>query len=420
MVRQRDDGIGRCFLTMSESHVDEDKNYTLYNQSGDNLMRPVGPIGLIAHNLASDFSDSVNYFLRNRRSIYLAQHPDRVLPPGFMRTDYRITVSAPRFSSGEGKAIIGQTVRGHDLFIITDVLNYSSRYIRYNQSVSMSSDEHYQDLIRLILAVAGKARRINIVLPYLYESRQFRRTSRESLDCAAMLRHLFDLGIDNLITFDAHDGRIVNAVPTRGMDNIPTTYQMIEALVQTVPDLCLNNNHFMVVSPDESAISRAMYYASMLEVQLGIFYRRRDYHQTVEGHYPVVGQAFLGESVEGLDVLVVDDMIVTGESMLRVASDLKARGARRVFCVVSFAQFTNGLDAMHQAHAEGIVDRVFATNLIYRPSELQSAPWFVEVDLSRFVALLIDAINHDASLSKLMTPAEKIQKLLAFYKKRHP
>lgn len=405
---------------MSVSDHTDDKNYYIYNQYGDNMMQPVGPIGLIAHNLASDFSDSVNYFLRNRRSIYLTRHPDLVSNPGFMRMDYRIPVTTPRFSSGEGKAVIGQSVRGHDLFIITDVLNYAGTYTRYNETVSMGPDEHYQDLLRLILAVAGKARRINVILPYLYEGRQYRRTSRESLDCAAMLRHLFDLGIDNLITFDAHDGRIANAIPTHGMENIQTSYQIIESLIHTIPDLRLDCDHFMVVSPDEAAISRAMYFASMLEVQLGIFYRKRDYHQTVDGRYPVVGQAFLGEDIKGHDILIVDDMIVTGESMLRVAYDLKARGAGRVFCAVSFAQFTNGLAAMHQAYAEGIIHRVFATNLIYRPPELQAAPWFVEVNLSRFVALLIDAINHDASLSKLMTPTEKIQKLIEFYKARHP
>jgi ribose-phosphate pyrophosphokinase len=405
---------------MSVSSHTDDKNYYIYNQYGDNMMDPVGPIGLIAHNLASDFSDSVNYFLRNRRSIYLTRHPELAENPGFMRMDYRIPVTTPRFSSGEGKAVIGQSVRGHDLFIITDVLNYSSTYTRYNETVSMGPDEHYQDLLRIILAVAGKARRINVILPYLYESRQYHRTSRESLDCAAMLRHLFDLGIDNLITFDAHDGRIANAIPTRGMETIPTSYQIIESLIHSIPDLRLDSEHFMVVSPDETAISRAMYFASMLEVQLGIFYRKRDYHKTVDGRYPIVGQAFLGEDIKGHDILLVDDMIVTGESILRVASDLKARGANRIFCAVSFAQFTSGLTAMHQAYADGIIHRIFATNLIYRPPELQTAPWFIEVNLSRFMALLIDAINHDASLSKLMTPTDKIQKLVEFYKARHP
>lgn len=399
-------------------HTD-DKNYYIYNQYGDNTMQPVGPIGLIAHNLARDFSDSVNYFLRNRRSIYLTHHPELAQNPGFIRADYRVPVSTPRFSSGEGKAVIGQSVRGHDLFIITDVLNHDSYYTRYGQSVSMSPDDQYQDLVRIILAVSGKARRINVIMPYLYESRQYHRVARESLDCAAMLRQLFDFGIENLITFDAHDGRIANAVPSKGFENIPSSYQIIEALIHAVPDLQLDTRHFMVVCPDEGGISRAMYYASMLEVPLGIFYRKRDYHQTVEGRYPIVGQEFLGDDARGLDILIVDDMIVTGESMLRVARDLKARGAGRIFCAVTFAQFTDGLAETQKSYDEGIINRVFATDLIYRRPELLAAPWFVEANMSRFVALLIDAVNHDASLSKLITPTEKIQKLLEYYKRRN-
>lgn len=396
----------------------EEKNYYIYNQYGDNTMPPIGPIGLIAHNLSSDFSDSVNYFLRNRRSIYLAGHPELAQNPGFMRLDYRIPVSTPRFSSGEGKAVIGQSVRGHDLFIITDVLNYSSTYERFGKDVTMSPDDHYQDLIRIILACSGYARRINIILPYLYESRRYRRTARESLDCGAMLRQLFDLGIKNLITFDAHDGRVANAVPDKGFENIPSSYQIIESLIHSVEDLHLDADSFMVVSPDESGITRAMYYASMLEVPLGTFYRKRDYKRSVDGLYPVIGQAFLGDDVEGLDILIVDDMIVSSETMLRVAGDLKQRGARRIFCAVTFAQFSDGIEKMNQAHSQGIIDKVFATNLIYRTPQLQQAPWFIEVNLSRFVALLIDAINHDASLSKLISPTDKIQKLIEFYKRR--
>ncbi len=404
---------------MSVPRHTDDKNYYIYNQYGDNTMAPVGPIGLIAHNLARDFSDSVNYFLRNRRSIYLTRHPELAQNPGFMRADYRIPISTPRFSSGEGKAVISQSVRGHDLFIITDVLNYDRYYTRNGESVSMGPDDQYQDLIRIILAVSGHARRINVIMPYLYEGRQYRRVFRESLDCAAMLKQLFDLGIENLITFDAHDSRVANAVPSKGLENIQSSYQIIEALIHAIPDLQLDAGHFMVVSPDEGGISRAMYYASMLEVPLGIFYRKRDYHQTIEGRYPVIGQEFLGDNVKGLDILIVDDMIVTGESMLRVAYDLKARGANRIFCVATFAQFTSGLADMHRAYEDGMINKVFATNLIYRRPELQASPWFVEVDVSRFVALLIDAINHDASLSKLTTPTEKIQKLLDYYKRRH-
>jgi len=398
-------------------HTD-DKNYYIYNQYGDNTMQPIGPIGILAHNLSRDFSDAVNYFLRSRRSIYLSRHPELAQTPGFMRSDYRILASTPRFSSGEGKAIINQSVRGHDLFIITDVLNYDCYYNRYGQTVSTSPDDQYQDLVRIILAVSGQARRINLIMPYLYEGRQYRRNARESLDCAAMLKYLFQIGVKNLITFDAHDGRIVNAVPTKSLENLTSSYQIIEAMIHAIPNLNLSHGSFMVVSPDESGVSRAMYYASMLEVPLGIYYRKRDYHQTVEGRYPVIGQEFLGEDVRGLDILMVDDMIVSGDTMLRVARDLKARGARRIFCAATFAQFTSGLQSVQAAYTAGIIDKVFATNLIYRHPDLQTSPWFVEVDMTRFVALLIDAINHDASLSKLISPTEKIQKLLEYYKKR--
>jgi ribose-phosphate pyrophosphokinase len=403
---------------MSVPRHTDDKNYYIYNQYGDNTMQPIGPIGIIAHNLSRDFADSVNYFLRNRRSIYLSRHPELIQNPGFMRADYRIPVSTPRYSSGEGKAIISQSVRGHDLFIITDVLNYDCTYDRYGQTVSMSPDDQYQDLVRIILAASGQARRINLIMPYLYEGRQYHRGARESLDCASMLKQLFDIGIKSFLTFDAHDGRIANSVPTHNMENLASSYQIIEALIHAIPDLKLDHGHFMVVSPDESGVSRAMYYASMLEVPLGIYYRQRDYHQTVQGRNPVVGLQFLGEEVKGFDILLVDDMFVTGESVLRVARDLKANGARRIFCAATFAQFTSGLDEMHQAYKDGILDKVFATNLIYRRPELQNSPWFVEVNMSRFVALLIDAINHDASLSKLINPTEKIQKLLEYYKRR--
>ena len=403
---------------MSVPRHTEDKNYYIYNQYGDNTMQPVGPIGIIAHNLSRDFSDSVNYFLRNRRSIYLARHPELAGNPGFMRVDYRIPVSTPRYSSGEGKAIINQTVRGHDLFIITDVLNYDRTYDRYGQNVTMSPDDQYQDLVRIILAASGQARRINLIMPYLYEGRQYHRGGRESLDCASMLKQLFDLGVKSLMTFDAHDARITNSVPTSNMENLASSYQIIESMVHAIPDLKLDHGHFMVVSPDESGVSRAMYYASMLEVPLGIFYRQRDYHQIVHGRNPIVGLQFLGDDVRGLDILLVDDMVVTGSSLLHIARQLKANGARRIFCAATFAQFTDGLQDMHDDYKDGVFDKVFATNLIYNRPELQNAPWFVEVSMSRFVALLIDAVNHDASLSKLISPTEKIQKLLEYYKRR--
>lgn len=396
----------------------DDKNYYLYNQYGDNTMPPVGPIALITHNIDPDFSNSVNYYLRNRRAIYLAKHPELSQTPGFMRIDYRIPVSTPRFASGEGKAVIEQSVRGHDLFIITDVLNHSSSYTRFNQEVSMGPDDHFQDLIRIILAVSGHARRINLIMPYLYEGRQDKRSSRESLDCAAMLQQLYSLHVSNIFTFDAHDSRVSNAIPNGGFENLPTSYQIIESLIRTVSDLSFDSEHCMVVSPDEGSINRAIYYASMLEVPLGIFYRKVDYQQRVEGSYRLVGKSFLGDDVSGKDVLIIDDMIVTGKTMLEAASDLKQRGAGRIFCIASFSQFTNGLENFNKAYEKGIFTYVLGTNLIYRSNELLNTPWFVDVSLSRYVSLLIDAVNHDASLSKLISPTKKINKLLDFYKKR--
>ncbi len=403
---------------MSVPRLPDDTSYYIYHPYGDNPMPPIGPVGLIMHNIDPEFADSVNYYLRNRRANDIYKHPELAQIPGFMRIDYRIPVLTPRFSSGEGKAILEKSVRGHDLFIITDVLNYDTYYSRFGQAVSLSPDEHYQDLVRIILANSGNARRINIIMPYLYEGRQDQRNTRESLDCAHMLQHLFSLGISNLLTFDAHDSRVDNSVPACGLENLPTSYQLIKALIKTVPDLNVDDRHFMVVSPDENSISRAIYYASMLEVPMGIVYRLLDYQNAVGGRYQTIGHEYLGEDVTGLDILMVDDMIVTGKTMIRAARDLKSRGAKRVFCAASFAQFTNGIDAMNAAHDAGIIDKVFATDLIYRSPALRKAPWFVDVSMTRFVAMLVDAINHDASLTRLMTPTVKISKLLDFYRRK--
>lgn len=395
-----------------------DDNYYMYHQYGDNLMPPVGPIGLIMHNIDPEFSDSVNYYLRNRRSIYLNRHPELATTPGFMRIDYRVPVTTPRFSSGEGKAVLGQSVRGHDLFIVTDVLNYDTYYTRFGQQSSLTPDEHYQDLVRIILANSGNARRINIIMPYLYEGRQDQRNTRESLDCAHMLQHLFSLGISNLLTFDAHDSRIDNAVPGRGLENLPTSYHLIKTLFKHVPDLKLDNEHFMVVAPDENTINRAIFYASMLEVPIGIVYRRLDYHAVIDGRYPTIGHEFLGEDVAERDILLVDDMIVTGKTMLRAAKDLKAQGAGRIFCATTFPQFTDGIAAFDEACRKGTIDKLFGTDLAFRSHELRRAPWYIDVSMARYVALLIDAINHDASLSSLISPTIKIAKRLDYYKRR--
>ncbi len=399
---------------MLQSRQNDDKTYYIYNQFGTNPMLPVGPVGIIPLIGSARFTDRVNDYLLMRRTEYLEQWSEAdEAYPGFIRQDYRIDVDNIRFASGEGKAVIGSTVRGHDIFIISDVVNHACTYTMYGYDNHMSPDDHYQDLKRVILAISGKARRINVIMPFLYEGRQHKRNVRESLDCAHMLEELYNLGVENIITFDAHDERVSNAIPLSGFENIPAVYQILKALVRTAPDLKINSGGLMIVSPDEGGIPRAMYYASMLGAPLGTFYKRRDYTQVVGGRNPIIAHEFLGDSVEGLDILIVDDMISSGESMLDIAAELKKRKARRIYMAVTFALFTEGVPLFQAAYERGEVDKVFATNLIYRQPDLLKAPWYVDVNMSKFVALLIDAINHDASLSNLIDPTDKIRKLLA-------
>ena len=386
--------------------------YSRYNQYGDNPMAPVGPIALVPLKGSVEFTDKVNWYLNKRRSEYQEQEFISKYP-GFYRQDYRIAVENARFSSGEGKAVIQSSVRGHDLFIISDVTNFSCTYKMFGQTNHMSPDDHYQDLKRVILACSGKARRINVIMPFLYEGRQHKRNSRESLDCAFALEEIYGLGVENIITFDAHDERVANAIPPSGFESLSATYQIIKEMYRSIPDLHFTEDKFMVISPDEGGISRAMYFASMLGVPLGTFYKRRDYTRVVNGRNPIVAHEFLGESVEGLDILIVDDMISSGDSMLDIAREMKMRGARNIYCAVTFGLFTEGIEHFDKAYEEGIISKVFATNLIYRRPELLAAPWFADVNMSKFVALLIDAINHDSSLSNLIKPTDKIKKLLA-------
>ena len=390
----------------------EESSYSRYNQYGANPMAPVGPIALVPLKGSVEFTDKVNWYLSTRRSEYQEQEFVSKYP-GFYRTDYRIKVENTRFSSGEGKAVIQSSVRGHDLFTISDVTNFSCTYKMFGQENHMSPDDHYQDLKRVILACSGKARRINVIMPFLYEGRQHKRNSRESLDCAFALEEIYGLGVENIITFDAHDERVANAIPTSGFESLSATYQIIKEMYRSIPDLHFTEDRFMVISPDEGGISRAMYFASILGVPLGTFYKRRDYTRVVNGKNPIIAHEFLGESVEGLDILIVDDMISSGDSMLDIAREMKKRGARNIYCAVTFGLFTEGIDKFNQAYEEGLISKVFSTNLIYRRPELLAAPWFADVNMSKFVALLIDAINHDSSLSNLIKPTEKIRKLLA-------
>lgn len=404
-----DEGHTESEEGIKQLEADKAASYFVYDQYGDNPMEPVGPIALVPMIGSSEFTKLANNWLYDRRSEY---HNEYVDQPGFLQEDYRIMVDTQRFSTGEGKAVIQDTVRGHDLFIITDVMNFSCTYDFFGKKKRMTPDEHYQDLKRIILACSGKARRINVIMPYLYQSRQDRRNARESLDCAYMLEQLHSLGVANILTFDAHSPRVSNAIPISGFENIPTTYQIIKAIVNKVPDLDLNSGNLMLIAPDEGAISRSLQYASQLQAPLGTFYKRRDYTRVVDGRNPIVAHEFLGRNVEGMDVLIIDDLISSGDSMLDIAREMHEQKAKSVYCAATFGIFVEGLDRFNEAYEKGWIDRVLCTNAIYRSPELLEAPWYIDVDLSKFVALLIDAINHDASLSGLLDPTAKIQRIL--------
>lgn len=326
---------------------------------------------------------------------------------------YVTHVTCPRFGTGEGKCVVNESVRGHDVYIICDVFNYGVTYSMYGYENHMSPDDHYQDLKRIISAMGGKARRVTVVMPMLYEGRQHRRNGRESLDSALMLQELVNMGVSNIITFDAHDPRISNAIPLSGFDDVQPTYQMIKALTRAVPDISLNKFDTIVISPDEGGMSRCMYYSSVLKLDLGMFYKRRNYSVVVDGKNPIEAHEYLGRDVNGKDVIIVDDMISSGESVIDVGRNLKAQGAKRIFVFASFGLFCNGLECMDQAYADGVIDKVFTTNLIYRNPGLKERAWHYEVDMSKYISLLIDTLNHDETISRLLDPVNKIQALVS-------
>lgn len=331
---------------------------------------------------------------------------------GFNQSSFLIESECPRFSSGDGKGLIKSTIRGDDLFLVVDVGNYSLTYNMYGQENRMSPDDHFQNLKRIIQAASGKAHRLTVIMPILYGSRQHRRSYRESLDCACALQELQAMGVSNIITFDAHDPRMQNAVPLMGFDNFMPTYQVVKALLRDVPDIQLDRDHFMVISPDEGAMSRNMYYSSVLGVNLGMFYKRRDYSRIVNGRNPIVAHEYLGDSVKGKDVFVADDIISSGDSMLDIAEALKAQGAKRIFANATYAIFTNGLASFDEAYQAGTIAGVFGSNLTYRIPELLEREWFHEVDASKYIAYIIAALNHDMSVSAIIDPHEKIHALL--------
>lgn len=324
----------------------------------------------------------------------------------------------PRFGSGEAKGIINESLRGDDVYIITDCFNYSVTYNMYGMKVPMSPDDHYCDLKRTIAAIAGKARRITVIMLMLYEGRQHKRSSRESLDCALMLQELMGMGVSNFLTFDAHDPRINNAIPLSGFDNVQPTYQMIKALVKNIPDIVVDKDHLVMISPDEGAMQRCIYYSSVLGIDIGMFYKRRNYSIVVDGKNPIEAHEYLGQDLHGKDVIIVDDMIASGESLFDVAKQLKAKGAKRIFNFATFGLFTNGYEKFDKAYEEGLIDRIFTTNLVYHKPELENKPWWTEVNMCKYVAFLIDTLNHDETISRLLDPIDRINNILVKYGKR--
>ena len=360
----------------------------------------VGKLSIISMKGCEEFTAKIDWYLRQMR-----KDVEDV-------ETYVTHVTCPRFGTGEGKGVIDETVRGHDVYIICDCFNYGVTYEMYGVKNHMSPDDHYQDLKRIIAAMGGKARRVTGVMPMLYEGRQHRRSGRESLDAALMLQELSSMGVKNVITFDAHDPRIANAIPLSGFDDVQPTYQMIKAISNAVPDVKFNKFDTVVISPDEGGMGRCMYYSSVLQLDLGMFYKRRDYSRIVDGKNPIVAHEYLGRDVEGKDVIIIDDMIASGESIIDVATKLKSKGAKRIFVFSSFGLFVKGLEVFDKAYEDGIINKIFTTNLIYRNPGLAEREWHYEVDMSKYVSLLIDTLNHDETISHLLNPVTKIQNLI--------
>ena len=374
---------------------------------------PTGALGIIPLESCREIGEKVDKYLVKWRCVREHEHEDDIAFKGYLRDTYVINASCPRFGSGEAKGMIHETIRGYDLYIMTDVTNYSLTYKLCGNENHMSPDDHYQDLKRIISASTGKAHRVNVIMPFLYESRQHKRTKRESLDCAMALEELTAMGVSNILTFDAHDPRVQNAIPLNGFDSFNPLYQFIKALFKAEPDLKADKDHLMIISPDEGAMQRAVYFSNVLGVDMGMFYKRRDYSTIVNGKNPIVAHEFLGDDVHGKTVIIIDDMISSGESMLDVTRQLKDRGAERVFVCTTFGLFTEGLDKFDEYYEKGYLDRLITTNLTYLPPQLHDKPYFIKADMSKFLALIIDSMNHSTSISAVMNPTDKIHDLLA-------
>mgnify|MGYP001056146364 CR=1 FL=1 len=383
---------------------------------------PVAPLKIAALESCRDLAEKVNSHIINfrRNDIeVLKKRQENLQYRGYDADSYMLDCACPRFGSGEAKGIVNESVRGTDIYAMVDVTNYSLTYKMSGFTNHMSPDDHYQDLKRIIGASIATAHRVNVIMPFLYEGRQHKRSGRESLDCAMMLEELIQMGVSNIITFDAHDPRVQNSIPLSGFDNFMPTYQFIKALLNHDKTLKIDKDNLMVISPDEGALDRAIYFASVLGVDTGMFYKRRDYTQIVNGRNPIVAHEFLGSSVEGKDVMIIDDMISSGESMLDVARELKRRKARRVFCISTFGMFTNGLESFDKAYEEGLIYKVITTNCTYQRPDLFERPWYVSCDVAKYIALLIDSINHEASISAILNPHDRITKRLEEYKQFH-
>ncbi len=378
---------------------------------------PFAPLKIVAMESCIDLGRKINDYIVSFRSGTSADTKDSPSFLNYCTDNYLVGCSCPRFGSGEAKGVLKESIRGADLFIMTDVCNYSLTYTVNGHLNHMSPDDHYQDLKRIIAAATGKARRINVIMPFLYESRQHKRTNRESLDCALALEELTAMGVSNIITFDAHDPRVQNSIPLSGFDSFSPAYQFMKALFREVPDIIPDKEHLMIISPDEGAMHRAVYFSNILEVDMGMFYKRRDYSTIVNGKNPIVAHEFLGDDVAGKDVIIIDDMISSGGSMLDTAKQLKERKAERVFICTTFGLFTDGFDKFDEYYEKGFITKVIVTNLTYLPPEALEKPYFVTADMSKFLAIIIDSLNHDTTIGAVLSPTDKIHALLEKYKK---
>ena len=376
---------------------------------------PVGSLRLIPLEGCMDLGKKVDYYLVKWRTERENEHKNSLAFKGYMRDSYILDAQISRFGTGEAKGVIKESARGTDLYLLVDVCNYNMTYKLCGVENHMSPDDHYQDLKRIIAAVGGKARRITVIMPFLYESRQHKRSSRESLDCAIALQELISMGVDNIITFDAHDARVQNAIPLSGFETVPPSYQFVKGLLKSVKDLKIDSSHMMIVSPDEGGMGRAIYLANVLGLDIGMFYKRRDYTKIVGGRNPIISHEFLGTSVEGKDIIVLDDMISSGDSIIDVAKQLKKRNAGRIFLASTFGLFTGGLEEFDKAYAEGVFDKLLTTNLVYQPEELLSREYYVSCDMSKYIAYIIDTLNHDSSISDLLSPSDRIRDIIKEY-----